>query len=1147
MGARVAGRVAPRAAFQQVAPGAAFEQVVADATAQPVHACAAHQRVVARAAHEVLHPRQHVALRLAHRAPARRQVHRHARDGARVAGGVVAVAAGEDVAAGAAGQQVVARAAIQHVVAGPAAERVLAFGTQQPVGTGVAGQGVVAQAAGQVLDGHEHIARRIAPRHRASGQVDLHAACRVAVVGHVGAVATVQRVGAAAAEQHVGAATPDEQVVAGVARQLVGVARALQVLDVHQRVAFGIAPHARARGQVHLHGLVRARIGRQVGAVAAVELVLPGATHQGVAAGAAEEPVIARARHQHVGVGVARQGVVVLRAFQVLDAVVAVAQRVAGVAGRGLEAGLHALGGFQIAGGVGAFTAHQAVGAFVALQPVVARAPRQQVGAGVARQFIGEAAARQVLDVLQAVPLGVAAAALAGGEAHDDPGPRARVGGGVGALAAPQFVGARSAFQRVVTPAAVEPVGRRVAGEPVARVRADHRLDLAQRVAFGVAARGRARGQVHRDPGSRGAVVGRVAAFAAHERIGAAAARQQVVAGAARQAVGSRVAAQGVVARRTPQVFDAREGVALGVTPGSDARRQVQGHALGRGCIARGVAAGAADQRVRPRPAFENVAARATVQRVVALVAEQQVVAHARADLVVAGTGVDFVAQPVGGEHHALRTARAVDHVGGALHILRHGSDRQRPADVLAIHLALRADGDGEGLRDEAGTVARDGVLDRHAELAADIPGGGQVERPAVAILRAPHHGVTRRQAADRHRLDAQVQAGRKLQFHLPREAGAQGLRVVADDDVVARGALDPLALGLRLRRQVGSRAKAASPAGDQRLAVLCRGGLARDVVPAGLDGDGVRRRGRRGRRAGAAGRRRGRPLGAYLHHHLRGRWRLALQGRLLAGRRLQRRRADALEGRDLHRRRGRCLRHGRGRTRGGFLFPGHALGPGRGARVRTRIARGRLRRPHGNVSHQHLAHAGKQVHGRDLLACEADLQPGLGHHAQAEVLQHMHRAIRGRQHQVGPRHRDPRDRRAGDRQAQGTAGRNAVDERLRVVCHDVDPCWCRCRDGRGSSRRARQHQPASPAGKRELNRFSEPISARDAPKRVPNGRLMGAFPDRRRGCSSNAAARGRSPPEVHSDRPGKLTYIRDSFGVCNNRAAPRGLSTRSV
>ena len=466
--------------------------------------------------------------------------------------------------------------------------------------------------------------------------------------------------------------------------------RSHEVLDIGQRIALGMAKarHAACR-QAHFHARVRSLIGRGVVAGSAVDQVGPGTAYQAVVPANAAQRVVPAKAAQRVAAGPPGQAVGVSRA---VDLAVAFERYAAGGnkyeirivdirPGSALNGERSAVpfddgvrsGGRdgteapEVAGAydhdpvgavlevdkrfaaelgsehipVRAVAASQDVGPAAAFQCIRAESAIKRVPAAVAGQDVAVIGAGQVLNANQSVgrravanrDRGVAANGGAVREIDCHRFPGSRIGSGINAGAAVDYIRARAANQNVVAVAAfqciraesaIKRVPAAVAGQDVAVIGAGQVLNANQSVGRravanrdrGVAANGGAVREIdcHRFPGSR--IGSGINAGAAVDYIRARAANQNVVAVAAFKRVGDLIACQRVVARSAYQVFYFAQHVALGVPAAAPARVKGHPHRLGRpgvGCginalpAAQQVRARAADQRVRPRGAFQRV------------------------------------------------------------------------------------------------------------------------------------------------------------------------------------------------------------------------------------------------------------------------------------------------------------------------------------------------------------------------------------------------------------------------------------------------------------------------------------------------------------------------------------------------------------
>ncbi|ACG77459.1 hypothetical protein PHZ_c1045 [Phenylobacterium zucineum HLK1] len=602
------------------------------------------------------------------------------------------------------------------VVARGARDAVRAAGAPQPVGAAVAGEGVVVVRAGQVLDGDQGVGPPAGVLRPGRRQAHVHPVRGVEVGRPVGVRPAVQHVVAGPAGQQVDAGAARKAVVPALPAQDVGaVLAAERVRPVAARdgVVAGAGQDAvgpagarqavRARAAVqqraHRHGAVREL--QRLHACQGVDALRAHGVGDGDRAVAVDHDLEIRPRaaeDRRVGAVAAVEGVVPLAARQRI------------VAGRGRQQQGRDAGRARA---VGVHRDHP-----VAVDPVVARAAREAVGpaaaghrvvAAVARQGVGVPRPRDALEAARRhrALAGRLRAAL-GRQRERHPTERlervaverdhVQPGAAVQRVAAGAHldqVVAVPARDQVVPLAAVQPVGPGVARQGVVAVRARDRLDAAQDIHALAGVLGHVlEVQVHRharvaqvrgaevaDAVDARAAVQHVVAAPAAEEIVAVAAQQGVVAVAADhhivaapglQPVGPAVALEPVPALGADGVLDARDRV-LGdpiakvrVEPRGRAPRQVHEHAQ------RMVGAGVR-HRVRPGPAVDGVVPRAAGQPVVAAAALQGVGAvPALQGVVVAdleigiGVGLDPVVvigrdRPVGvGEDHAVAQQRIV-------------------------------------------------------------------------------------------------------------------------------------------------------------------------------------------------------------------------------------------------------------------------------------------------------------------------------------------------------------------------------------------------------------------------------------------------------------------------------------------------------
>ena len=588
---RIADRVEPGAAIQRVRARAADQRVVAVAAHQHIVAAAAGQAVIIGRSDHALDPDQRVAIGIAALAGAGLQVDIDRRVRLRIVGSVDACAAV---------QRVRPERTHQRVIAGPA---------RQQVGIGRTVKLVGEVRPGDPLDVDVGIALGIAAVVGAAIQPCHDACVRCRIVGNVEPGAAVQHIGARATGQRVVACPAQQRVVAGRAAQLVIVIRSDQHLDRHQGIALRIAADADAAIQRDMDCRSRSRIVGRIDAIAAIEQIR---------ARAADQRVVARPAVQLVVARIAGQRVIARRPDQVLDADQHVALGIAAMRDAGAQIHRNRRGRRRIVRGIAAIAAIERVRTRAADQRVVAKPARQHVGPGITGQRVVVVRPDDVFDGDIGIALGGAAMADAGGQIDIDPGVRIGIVRAVVAIAAVQRVGPLAAHQRVVAPAALQQVGRRIADQRVGIGPADHVLDAHQHVALGhVARRGRAV-QMHRHRALRIGIVGGVEPAAADQRVGAIAADQRVIASAAIDHVRARIAGQRVVERRSGQVLDPDQHVALGIAAMAGRAIERDIHRRGRGVVIGRVDPVSADQRIRARAADQNIVARPAFQAVVA-------------------------------------------------------------------------------------------------------------------------------------------------------------------------------------------------------------------------------------------------------------------------------------------------------------------------------------------------------------------------------------------------------------------------------------------------------------------------------------------------------------------------------------------------
>ena len=688
-GGRIIGSVHPGAAIHRIGPGAAHQRVVAIAAQQAVVAAApidqvvaraafqrvaagrAVDRVVARGADDMFDPGQHVTRRPP--AGARRAVEPdvHRLGAIRIIDRVGTRAAIERVGAVAGIEHIVARAAIHAVGACRTVDRV--------------GQ----RRADDMLDVDQHVALGIAADAGGAVHVDGDPGQRAGIIDRVEARAAIHRVGAGTADQgvvaiiaieHIVAAAARNHVVAGAAMdrfagiaaiEMIVVGAADQLFDIGQGIALGIAADAGGAIEIDRDRARRSRIVGGIDPRSAIHHIRAGAADQGIVAGAALQRVIARtARNQVVArtagnriiVGRPAQRVVVARSDQRLDIGQGIALRLKARTGCAVERDGDRPAGARIVGGVGAGAAIDRIGAHPAIKRVVAGPAQQRVIARAAVKGIVARRSDDHLDVGQDVAIGIAARA---GQAIEidhhrrdrgavidrvDPGPAvdhvgpATTDQRVVAIAAQQRVIAVAADDQIVAGAAFQQIVVGAAGQGVIIGRSDQVLDAADLIAIGIAANPDRAVEAHLYRSVRPRIIDRVEPVAADQRIRAQRSDQRVVAIAAVERFRNRTAAQGVVIGGPDDVFDADQGITLGIAAGVGLPVKPDIHRLGRSGVAGGIDAQPAVEHVGPGAADQRVAAVAAIERVVAVFAVEQVVAKPAIELFIRGRAGDGVA-----------------------------------------------------------------------------------------------------------------------------------------------------------------------------------------------------------------------------------------------------------------------------------------------------------------------------------------------------------------------------------------------------------------------------------------------------------------------------------------------------------------------
>ena len=505
----------------------------------------------------------------------------------------------DDVEARAAFERIRARPPDQHVAPAPAVERVRPRTALEPirplaaveyVGAAVADERVGVGGAREVFEPREGVPGRVAAARRAGGEVDRDAGVRPAVVERVGARtaregvrprAPFDAVGAAQALDRVAAREPPQRVAVGVAGERVLVDRTREMLEPHERIALGVAAGRGARIEGDVHGRVRRAVIERVLARPAVERVGPRPTRDVVVA------------------AVSGQGVRMGRTDEMLEPGDRVLPRMA--AGGRVRPQTDRDGRVRrgMVERVLAPAAGERIAPRPAHDPVRARVPGQGVGMG---------RADEMLEAGDRVPLRIAA----GGRVRPQIDRHARARRGM-----VERVLAPAARERVAPRSAHDPVRARVSGQGVGMGRADEMLEPGDRVPLRIAAGGRVRPQIDRHARARHGVVERVLAPAARERVATRPAHDPIVASVAVQGVGEAVPGQAVADFRPRNVFETRDGVALGMAAGHRAAREVDAHPRARPLVGEGVGAGPAVEGIPARPAFDPVADAVTDEGVV--------------------------------------------------------------------------------------------------------------------------------------------------------------------------------------------------------------------------------------------------------------------------------------------------------------------------------------------------------------------------------------------------------------------------------------------------------------------------------------------------------------------------------------------------
>ena len=528
----------------------------------------------------------------------------------------------------------------------------------------------MATGAGTLTQVHIHarVRSRIDGRIRACTAVQRIGPCTAvqrvrirAAMQHVIVPATHQRVDTCAAHQRVVTRTAVQPVVAVIPGEAVSMIRADEVFDAAQHIARRVATGAAARGQIHIHARVRARVAGRI---------RTGTTVQGIGPCAADERIVSATALQPVVAVIPGEAVGMIRADEVFNTAQHIARRVATAAGTVTQVYIHARVRARVTGRIRARVATQRIGPCAAGERIVTHAAHQRIcirtageavisivadervvacAAGervvpvtalqrIGRTLPGEAVGMirtdKVFDAAQHIARRVATRGDAGAQLHIHARVRARVTGRIGARAAVQGIGPRAAAQDVIVRAALQYVGRGIAGEGVGMIRADEIFDAAQHIARRVATRGDAGAQVHVHAHVGARVGGGIRASAAVQGIGPRAALERVVTHATLQHISRTIPGEAVGMIRADEIFDAAQHVARRVATGAGALAQVHVHACVRarvtgrirtGTAVQGIGPDATVQRVRVVPASELVIPGATHQRVDTCTTHQRV------------------------------------------------------------------------------------------------------------------------------------------------------------------------------------------------------------------------------------------------------------------------------------------------------------------------------------------------------------------------------------------------------------------------------------------------------------------------------------------------------------------------------------------
>ena len=199
----------------------------------------------------------------------------------------------DHIGARTADQRVIAIAAQQRVVAQPADQAVIAGTAFEHVIASAAGQRIVMARPDQMFDTADLIAIGIAPDPDRAIEPDFDSRVGPGVVNRIKAGAADQRVGPGRTQQRVIAIAAIEHFGATAATQGVIKARADDLFDIGQCIAFGIAASVGLAIQPDVHRLGRGRIAGGVETRTPVERIGAGATNQRIVADAPQQSVVA--------------------------------------------------------------------------------------------------------------------------------------------------------------------------------------------------------------------------------------------------------------------------------------------------------------------------------------------------------------------------------------------------------------------------------------------------------------------------------------------------------------------------------------------------------------------------------------------------------------------------------------------------------------------------------------------------------------------------------------------------------------------------------------------------------------------------------------------------------------------------------------